>query len=71
MDSAGNLYVTDSYFNGQVKHIGVVKLAAGSGAPILRSVTGLSNPGGVAVDTAGNLYVADYSANRVLKLPAA
>jgi serine/threonine-protein kinase len=32
--------------------------------------TGLSNPLGVAVDTAGNVYVTDNSNNRVLKLQA-
>jgi serine/threonine-protein kinase len=30
----------------------------------------LESPGGVAVDTAGNLYVADSRSNRVLKLAA-
>jgi serine/threonine-protein kinase len=32
--------------------------------------TGLNRPGGVAVDTAGNIYVTDEGSNRVLKLPA-
>jgi serine/threonine-protein kinase len=32
--------------------------------------TGLSNPGGVAVDTAGDVYVADSGNNRVVKLAA-
>ncbi len=32
--------------------------------------TGLSAPKGVAVDTDGNLYLADYGHDRVLKLPA-
>ena len=32
--------------------------------------TGLNSPGGVAVDTAGNVYVADHGNNRVLKLAA-
>ncbi len=32
--------------------------------------TDLNNPQGVAVDTAGTLYVADRDNHRVLKLPA-
>ena len=32
--------------------------------------TGLNSPAGVAVDTAGNVYVADDHNNRVVKLPA-
>jgi serine/threonine protein kinase, bacterial len=32
--------------------------------------TGLNNPNGVAVDTAGNLYVPDMGNNRMVKLPA-
>jgi serine/threonine-protein kinase len=30
----------------------------------------MSNPEGVAVDAAGNVYVADGNHNRVLKFPA-
>ena len=32
--------------------------------------TGLNDPGGVAVDAAGTVYVADHDNNRVLKLAA-
>jgi serine/threonine-protein kinase len=32
--------------------------------------TGLNSPWGVAVDSAGNLYVADSGNGRVVKLPA-
>jgi serine/threonine-protein kinase len=33
-------------------------------------LNGLINPSGVAVDSAGNLYVADWPNNRVVKLAA-
>ncbi|MDE2490323.1 MAG: hypothetical protein KGM24_05710 [Elusimicrobia bacterium] len=41
-------------------------LATGSGT----SAGALSDPGGLAVDGAGNLWVADYGNNRVLRFPA-
>jgi serine/threonine-protein kinase len=47
----------------------VLKLAAGSTSPTELPFTGLSVPQGVAVDTAGNIYVADRNNDRVLKLP--
>ena len=46
---------------------------AQSAAPSVQTVvpfTGLTGPLGVAVDTAGNLYVTDVSNNRVLELAA-
>jgi serine/threonine protein kinase, bacterial len=50
----------------------VLKLAAGSDTQTVLPFTGLSRPGGVAVDSSGNLYVTDtYPGNyRVLKLAA-
>jgi serine/threonine protein kinase, bacterial len=48
----------------------VVTLAAGSSAQSVPPFTGLSLPDGVAVDTAGNVYVADRGHNQVLKLAA-
>jgi serine/threonine-protein kinase len=33
-------------------------------------ITGLNSPEGVAVDTAGTVYIADNGNNRVVKLPA-
>ena len=48
----------------------VLKLAAGSSTQTVLPFTGLNGPRGVAVDTAGNVYVTDDGNNRVLKLPA-
>ena len=47
----------------------VVKLAAGSATQSVLPFTGLNDPWGVAVDSAGNLYVTDGQNNRVVKLP--
>jgi DNA-binding beta-propeller fold protein YncE len=48
----------------------VLKLAAGSNTQTVLPFTGLKYPDGVAVDTAGDVYVADFDNNRVLKLAA-
>ena len=40
------------------------------GPQVTLPFTGLDDPEGVAVDAAGDLYVADYGNNRVLKLAA-
>ena len=48
----------------------MLKLAAGSPTQAVLPFTGLNYPGGVAVDSAGNLYVTDGGNNRVLKLAA-
>jgi serine/threonine protein kinase, bacterial len=48
----------------------VLKLAPGASAPTVLPFTGLNEPGDVAVDTRGNVYVVDDNNFRVLKLPA-
>jgi serine/threonine protein kinase, bacterial len=48
----------------------VLKLTAGSTTQTVLPFTDLSKPDGLAVDTVGNLYVADMGNNRVVKLPA-
>ena len=62
-DNTGAVYVAD-------KGSQVFKYAAGSTTPVELPFTGLNGPDGVAVDTAGNVYVADYNNSRVLELPA-
>jgi serine/threonine protein kinase, bacterial len=48
----------------------VLKLAAASATQAELPFTGLHGPNGVAVDSAGNVYITDVNNNRVLKLPA-
>jgi serine/threonine-protein kinase len=76
VDGAGNLYVTDfekeatwkGNFNPDLGR--VVKLPAGSDTQAVLPFTGLYNPAGVAVDSAGTLYVTDTGNSRVVKLAA-
>jgi DNA-binding beta-propeller fold protein YncE len=76
VDTAGNIYITDyvtaaTDFN--VPNSRVVKLAAGSTDQTVLPFTGLDYPRRVAVDTAGNVYVADNTRGadtKVVKLAA-
>jgi serine/threonine protein kinase, bacterial len=47
----------------------VLKLPAGSDTQVELPFTGLDHPYGVAVNSAGDVFVADYVNGRVLKLP--
>lgn len=76
VDSAGNVYIADPAANvvRKVAPSGVISTVAGSGStsPLgdggSATAAGLSNPNDVAVDGAGNLYIADTSHNRVRKV---
>jgi uncharacterized protein (TIGR03437 family) len=75
VDSAGNLYIADSA-NFRIRRIsnGVITTVAGNGTQGFSGDNGpatsaqLNGPSGVAVDSAGNLYIADYLNNRVRKV---
>jgi sugar lactone lactonase YvrE len=75
VDSAGNVYISDGG-NYRVRKVsnGVITTLAGNGTPGSGGDNGsatsaqLLNPGGVAVDSAGNLYIADQFNFRVRKV---
>jgi sugar lactone lactonase YvrE len=77
MDSAGNIYLAD-YLNNAIRKIapdGTVTTLAGhpgefnnGAADGVGSLARFSNPTGVAVDTFGNVYVADFYANTIRKI---
>jgi len=75
VDPAGNLYVADT-FNNRVRKVSnrVITTVAGDGTVGFSGDNGpatsaqLANPWSVAVDSAGNLYIADYGNNRIRKV---
>ena len=76
VDSAGNLYIADTY-NQRIRKVsnGVITTVAGTGTHGPSSgdnspatSASLFSPTGVAVDSAGNLYIADTGNSRVRKV---
>ena len=75
VDSAGNLYIADTLYDRirKVSASGVITTIAGGGSPGLgdqgpATSASLSGPYGVAVDSAGNLYIADSYNQRIRKV---
>ncbi len=76
VDDAGNLYIGDgeNHVVRRVSTSGIITTVAGTGAPGFLGDGGpatkaqLDFPAGIALDSAGNLYIADASNNRVRKV---
>ena len=78
-DGAGNLYITDRG-NERIRKVdsaGVISTVAGSGTAGFSGDGGaataaqLNEPYGVAVDSSGNLYIAEWNNNRIRKVDSA
>ena len=78
IDASGNLYVAD-YGNHKIRKItssGSVSTLAGNGSPAFANATvgvlaSFYYPQGIAVDTDGNVYVADKANQRIRKITSA
>lgn len=80
VDAADNLYIAD-YLNSRVRKVGtdgiITTVAGGAPLPVYsgdggRAVgAGVAFPGGVAVDAAGNLYIAEINSQRIRKVDTA
>ena len=79
VDGAGNLYIADTS-NQRIRKVdssGVITTIAGTGEfgfggdEGLATTARLASPNGVAVDGAGNLYIADISNHRIRKVDTA
>ena len=79
VDGAGNLYIAD-YYNARIRKVtaatGTISTVAGTGTAAFAGDGGsataasLNGPNDVAVDAAGNLYIADELSNRIRKVTA-
>ncbi len=79
VDTSGNLYIADTYNEAarKVSSAGIIKTVAGIAPGTVASAFGdgvpatsawLITSSGVAVDAAGNLYIADYGTDRIRKV---
>jgi len=76
LDSSGNLFIADNnnYRIRKVDASGTITTVAGDGTAafngdgIIATSAEISNPTGVALDSSGNLYIADQGNNRIRKV---
>ncbi len=82
IDSHGNIYIADSLNNAirMVDTSGILRTVAGVSEPCYQAKCGdgrlataakLNSPQGVAIDAAGNIYIADTGDNRIRMVQAA
>jgi hypothetical protein len=77
LDAAGDLYIAD-FDNDAVRRVsgGIITTVAGTGTSgyngdgILATTARLNNPSDVAIDAAGNLYIADHHNHRIRRVDA-
>ena len=79
LDAAGDLYISD-YANHRIRRIdavtGIITTVAGTGTNgyngdgILATTASLNDPSGLALDSAGNLYIGDAGNQRVRRIDA-
>ena len=76
VDDTGNIYISD-YYNSRIRKVniaGIITTLTGSDTSGFRGDNGpaidaeINYPEGVAVDTMGNVYIADYNNSRVRKI---
>ena len=82
IDGAGNLYIADkgNHAIRKVNTSGVISTVAGIGGSLNGGFTGdggnataakLNNPQSISIDPSGNLYISDYTNNRIRKVNSA
>src|SRR5207249_7534640 len=79
LDGAGNLFITDS-FNNRIRRVdartGIITTVAGNGTKSFSgddgpaTGAGLNSPVTVAIDGAGNLFIADINNSRIRRVDA-
>jgi sugar lactone lactonase YvrE len=79
VDTGGNLYIADlaDHRIRKVAPNGIISTVAGNGTPGFSGDGGqatlamINSPGGIAIDSAGNLYISDTGNNRIRKVTPA